>query len=80
MSELSTLSFSEQSSSLHGIRFPVTRRHVVFAAFVTILLAADHREYPVLDMIQGIHLRCGSFGSDNLFSDFSKETKYPFSD
>ena len=39
-------------------------------------------KYPVLDMIQRIHLRCGSFGSviRDPFLDFSKETKYLFPD
>ncbi|PFX31171.1 Ubiquitin carboxyl-terminal hydrolase 16 [Stylophora pistillata] len=41
-SELASLSSSEQLSSLQGMRFPVTRRHFIFAAFVTILLAADY--------------------------------------
>ena len=36
--------------------------------------------YPVLNMIQRIHLRWGSFGPITSFLDFSKETKDPFSD
>ena len=49
----------------------------------TLRIMIMYPKYPVLDMIQRIYLRCGSFGSiicSGQDLEFSKETKYTFSD